>query len=74
MSGTLLVIIRIMVFNINLLIINLDALIQKILPVDPWDEEMEQEQIDDLWNNYGERDVNKFYGMENESNFCKYSV
>ena len=39
------------------------------MSVDEWGEEMTQDEIMDLWINYGERDINPLYGVENESIF-----
>ena len=47
--------------------LEVDPEITKIMPVDEWDPEMTQEEIDDLWLNYGERDIDPLYGIEGES-------
>ena len=42
-------------------------MIDKIRPVDEWDPNMTDEEIQDEWQNYGERDINPLYGIDNES-------
>lgn len=48
-----------------------DPEITGLLPVDTWDTTLTPEQVDDEWLNYGERDVNPLYGLDNEKELVK---
>ena len=68
LNGIQLVCILIMVLtSFKLILLLLDPEITGLLPVDTWDTTLTPEQVDDEWLNYGERDVNPLYGLDNES-------